>query len=77
MYSNDNKSQKEGQSHMRSPYFDGVDYSDWRQRMRIHIGGIDRNLWKIVRDGFSMSEGTETVPLNTNRIKENDRFDGP
>ena len=74
-YSNDSKSQKEGQSHMRSPYFEGVDYSYWRQRMSIHIGGIDPNLWKIVNDGFTLSEGTDTTPLNTNQIKENDRLD--
>ena len=75
-YTNDSKSQKEGQSHMRSPYFDGGDYSYWKQRMRIHLGGIDPNLWKIVRDGFTFTEGTETTPLNATQIKENDRLDG-
>ena len=44
--------------------------------MRIHLGGIDPNLWKIVRDGFTFTEGTEATPLNTAQIKENDRLDG-
>ena len=44
--------------------------------MRIHIGGIDPSLWKLVRDGFTFAEGTDATPLNATQIKENDRLDG-
>ena len=72
----DPKPQKEGQSHSRSPYFDGTDYSYWKQRMAVHIKGIDPQLWKLVLNGFTLLEGTTEVPLSTLQIKENDRLDG-
>ena len=72
----DPKPQKEGQSHSRSPYFDGTDYSYWKQRMAVHMRGIDPQLWKLVLNGYTLLEGTTEVPLSTLQIKENDRLYG-
>ena len=74
-YPTDPKSQKEGQSSSRSPLFDGVDYGYWKNRMSIHLKGIDMNLWRIVSNGFTLSEGTSDTPLTAAQIKENDRLE--
>ena len=49
----DPKPQKEGQSHSRAPHFDGTDYSYWKQRMAVHMKGIDPQMWKLVLNGFT------------------------
>ena len=67
--------QKEGQSSSRSPLFDGVDYGYWKNRMSIHLKGIDMALWRIVSNGYSLSVGTTDVPLTAAQIKENDRLE--
>ena len=50
----DTKRQREGQSHSRSPLFDGVDYGYWKNRMETYL---NRNstyvLWEIVDDGYT------------------------
>ena len=72
----DPKPQKEGQSHSRAPHFDGTDYSYWKQRMAVHMKGIDPQMWKLVLNGFTLAEGTTEIPLSTLQIKENDRLEG-
>ena len=62
VYGSDPKA-KDGQSYTRSPLFDGTDYNYWKQRMSIHLKGIDIGLWKIVMNGFTLNEPTGTVPL--------------
>ena len=41
----------EGQSNNRPPFFNGKNYSYWKERIRIFIQSIDYNLWKIVVSG--------------------------
>ena len=53
-YDYDTKRQWEGQSHSRSPLFDGIDYNYWKNRMSTHLMGIDMGLWEIVEDGFTI-----------------------
>ena len=55
--------QKEGQSSSRSPLFDGVDYGYWKNRMSIHLKGIDMALWRIVTDVYSLSVGSTKTSL--------------
>ena len=74
-YPIDPKKQSEGQSYSRSPLFDGMDYGYWKNRMSIHLKGIDMNLWRIVSDGFTLTEGTTEKPLTAAQIKENDRLE--
>ncbi|XP_072084353.1 uncharacterized protein [Arachis hypogaea] len=38
----------EGQSNNRPPYFNGSNYSYWKERMRIFMQSIDYNIWKII-----------------------------
>ena len=74
-YPIDPKKQSEGQSYSRSPLFDGVDYSYWKNRMSIHLKGIEMNLWRIVRDGFTLAASTPDKDLTSAQIKENDRLE--
>ena len=74
-YPTDPKKQAEGQSYMRSPLFDGVDYGYWKNRMSIHLKGIDMGLWRIISNGYTFEVGTTAVPLTPAQIKENDRLE--
>ena len=74
-YPIDPKKQSEGQSYSRSPLFDGMDYGYWKNRMSIHLKGIDMNLWRIVSDGFILAEATSEKALTPAQIKENDRLE--
>ena len=74
-YPTDPKKQAEGQSYMRSPLFDGVDYGYWKNRMSIHLKGIDMGLWRIISNGYTFEVGTTEVPLTLAQIKENDRLE--
>ena len=73
-YSYDPSQQKEGQSWTRSPFFDGTDYGYWKLRMMVHIKGIDKDLWKVVENGYSLAKATPELALTTVQIKENDRI---
>ena len=66
---------KDGQSYTRFPLFDGTDYNYWKQRMSIHLKGIDVGLWKIVMNGFTLNEPTITVPLTSLQITENEKLE--
>ena len=74
-YPTDPKKQSEGQSYARSPLFDGIDYGYWKNRMSIHLKGIDMGLWRIISNGYTLAEGTTDVPLTTVQLKENDRLE--
>jgi len=41
----------EGQSTLKPPYFDGRNYSEWRERMRIFIQSVDFKLWLVIKNG--------------------------
>ena len=69
-YDYDTKRQREGQSHSRSPLFDGVDYGYWKNRMSTHLIGIDMCLWEIIEDGYTL---VTTTP-DAAQIKENRRL---
>ena len=49
----------EGQSTNRPPFFNGVNYSYWKERMRIFIQSTDYDLWKIIING-------PDTPMTTN-----------
>ena len=70
-YDYDTKRQREGQSHTRSPLFDGVDYGYWKNRMETYLIGIDLCLWEIVEDGYTP---VVTTPTDVALIKENRRL---
>ena len=53
-YDYESKHQREGQSHSRSPLFDGSDYGYWKNHMSTHLMGIDMGLWEIIEDGFTL-----------------------
>src|SRR3954469_11330600 len=42
------------------PIFDGTDYPYWKNKMRMHLEAIDKDLWNIVDKG--MSEFTLMTP---------------
>ena len=69
-YDYDTKRQWEGQSHTRSPLFDGVDYGYWKNHMETYLIGIDLCLWEIVEDGYTL---VTTTP-NPEQVKENRRL---
>ena len=69
-YDYDTKRQREGHSHSRSPLFDGVDYSYWKNRMSTHLIGIDLCLWEIIDDGYTLM----TTTPDATQIKENRRL---
>ena len=74
-YSYDPTVQKEGQSWTRSPLFDGTDYGYWKLRMTVHIKGIDKELWKIIENGYSLAKATPELALTSAQIKDNDRLE--
>ena len=51
---------QEGYSLIRPPFFNGMDYTYWKTRMRIFLLSLDLNLWHIVENGFEMS----SLPMN-------------
>jgi hypothetical protein len=34
------------------PIFDGTDYPYWKNKMRMHLEAIDKDLWDIVDQGI-------------------------
>ena len=44
----------EGQSISRPPYFDGTNYTYWKERMKIFIQSIDYKLWLVIKNGPTM-----------------------
>ncbi|KAL2340224.1 hypothetical protein Fmac_008164 [Flemingia macrophylla] len=45
------KMNNEGHSILRPPCFDGKNYSDWKERMRIFIQSVDFKLWFVIKNG--------------------------
>ncbi|XVF47486.1 hypothetical protein PTKIN_Ptkin03bG0112700 [Pterospermum kingtungense] len=41
----------EGQSIMRPPFFDGENYSDWKNRMKLFIQANDYDVWRLIVHG--------------------------
>ena len=44
----------EGQSTSRPPYFDGINYTYWKARMKIYLQSVDYELWLNVSKGPSI-----------------------
>ena len=44
----------EGQSIVRPPYFDGSNYTYWKERMKIFIQSVDYKLWLVIKNGPSI-----------------------
>ena len=55
-----------GQSTNRPPFSNGINYSYWKERMRIFIQSTDYDLWKIIVNGpdtpTKTREGGQSVP---------------
>ena len=41
----------EGQSTSSPPYFDGINYTGWKARMKIYLQSVDYQLWLNVSNG--------------------------
>ena len=41
----------EGHSISRPPYFDGRNYIEWKERMKIFIQSVDFKLWLLIKNG--------------------------
>ncbi|CAL9113183.1 unnamed protein product [Musa textilis] len=46
---------QEGFSVFHPPFFNGLDYTYWKTRMRVFLISLDLNLWNIVENGFQLS----------------------
>ena len=54
----------EGLSTTRPPYFDGIGYNFWKQRMRIFLSASDFEVWQIVEDGFTIPKSPRDTWTN-------------
>ena len=51
----------EGHSVNKPPYFNGSDYSYWKNRMQVFLRAQDHQIWKVVSRGpFLLLEDDET-----------------
>ncbi|VFQ65936.1 unnamed protein product [Cuscuta campestris] len=65
----------EGQSTTRPPFFDGTNYSYWKERMRIFIQSNDYKLWLIVKNGCGVlmkKVGEVNVPKTEEEFTDED-----
>ena len=46
----------EGQSILRPPYFDGTNFIDWKERIKIFIESMDFKLWLMIKNGPNISK---------------------
>ena len=40
----------------KPPHFDGMGYTSWRHKMRVHLIGVNLALWKIVCVGLNVPD---------------------
>jgi hypothetical protein len=40
----------------KPPVFDGNNYDYWKKRMEIHFKALGRNLWRILMEGYVISD---------------------
>ena len=45
---------QEGLSVVRPPFFNGLDYTYWKTRMRVFLISLNLDLWNIVENGFQL-----------------------
>jgi hypothetical protein len=38
----------------KTPYFDGTDYTAWKNKMMYYLKGIDNSIWKVVNVGYTV-----------------------
>ncbi|VFQ83161.1 unnamed protein product [Cuscuta campestris] len=65
----------EGQSTTRPPLFDGMNYTYWKERMRIYIQSTNFLLWRIIKNGEDVpmkKVGETNVPKSENEYDAQD-----
>ncbi|VFR00960.1 unnamed protein product [Cuscuta campestris] len=65
----------EGQSTVRLPFFDGTNYSYWKERMRIFVQSNDFKIWLAIKNGdsFPMKKvGDTLIPKDEDEYDEAD-----
>lgn len=65
----------EGHSILRPPYFDGKNYTEWKERMIIFIRSIDFKLWLVIKNGPKIPTkliGNEEVEKSEDEYDEED-----
>ena len=50
----------------KCPIFDGTDYPYWKNKMRMHLEAIDKDLWHVVSKGIPQA-GAETLAAEVKR----------
>ncbi|VFQ94919.1 unnamed protein product [Cuscuta campestris] len=66
---------REGQSTVRPPFFDGTNYSYWKERMRIFIQSNDFKIWHAIKNGDSLpikKIGDTLIPKDEDEYDEAD-----
>ena len=53
------------------PTFNGTDYPNWKNKMRVHLAAIDNDLWYVVENGVPSVTPTINV-ADVNRFKQLD-----
>ncbi|VFR01408.1 unnamed protein product [Cuscuta campestris] len=65
----------EGQSTVRPPFFDGTNYSYWKERMRFFVQSNDFKIWLAIKNGDSLPMkkiGDTLIPKNEDEYDETD-----
>lgn len=45
--------------HLKSPHFDGTNYSKWRHNMRGHLYSLHPSIWNVVKVGMEISDSDD------------------
>ncbi|VFQ92078.1 unnamed protein product [Cuscuta campestris] len=65
----------EGQSTVRPPFFDGTNYSYWKERMRIFVQSNNFKIWLAIKNGDSLpmkKVGETLIPKDEDEYDESD-----
>ncbi|VFQ95651.1 unnamed protein product [Cuscuta campestris] len=65
----------EGQSTVRPPFFDGTNYSYWKEQMRIFVQSNDFKIWLAIKNGDSLPMkkiGDTLIPKDEDEYDEAD-----
>ncbi|VFQ71650.1 unnamed protein product [Cuscuta campestris] len=65
----------EGQSTVRPPFFDGTNYSYWKERMRIFVQSNDFKIWLAIKNGDNLPMkkiGDTLIPKDEDEYDEAD-----
>ena len=61
---------QEGCSVFRPPFFNGLDYTYWKTRMRVFLISLNLDLWNIIENGFQLP----SKPMNEWSVLEKKNF---